>query len=136
MSMQYRRQKIYTKVYLWIVLACLSCTQAQRANMSVFNFSDFGPEIVSYELIGHEWYQWNSRGPDDPEQIGDVKVVVYRNIPLEKVKEVYPVIKDKQDYRYLEYSQARAHLNQFEQDPFWKDYPETKEKMRKTRKES
>jgi hypothetical protein len=133
MSMQYRRQKIYTKVHVWIVLACLSCTQAQRAKTSVFNYSDFGPEIVLYELMGYEWYQWNSQGPDDPEQTDDVKVVVYRNIPLEKVKEMYPVIKDKQDYRYLDYSQALEHLKKFEQDPFWNDYPETKEKIRKTK---
>jgi hypothetical protein len=132
-NMHFRRQRIFSEAHLCIALFCLSCTQAHRAHTSVFDYSDFGPPNISYELIGKEWYQWNSQGPDDPNQTDDVKVVVYRNLSLEEVKAMYPVIDGKRDYRYLEYSRALEHLNKFEQDAFWNDYPETRERMRKTR---
>ena len=79
------------------------------------------------------WYQWNSQGPDDPNASDDVKVVVYRNISVDEVERTYPVIKEKQDYRYLEYQSALSLLKQYEQDPFWSNYKETKDRARQTR---
>lgn len=89
--------------------------------------------MLSYELIGNEWYQWNSQGPDDPKGMDDIKVVVYRDISLDKIKERYPVIEGKQDYRYLDYAAALEHLKQFDEDPFWNDFLETKEQMKQTK---
>ncbi len=79
-------------------------------NSFVMKYSDFGPPSSSYELLGSEWYQWNSQGPDDPNGSDDVKVVIYRNIDLATVKKTYPVLVGKSDYRYLEYSVAMAFL--------------------------
>jgi len=79
-------------------------------NSFVMKYSDFGPPSSSYELLGTEWYQWNSQGPDDPNGRDDVKVVIYRNVDLPTVKRTYPVFKGKSDYRYLEYSEAMNFL--------------------------
>ena len=79
------------------------------------------------------WYQWNSQGPDDPNARDDVRVVVYRNISPDEVKRMYPVVEEKQDYRYLDYQSALSLLKQYEQDPFWNDYKETKDRARQTR---
>jgi hypothetical protein len=73
-------------------------------------YSDFGPPSSSYELLGAEWYQWNSQGPDDPNGADDVKIVIYRNVDLPTVKKTYPVFKGKSDYRYVEYSEAMDFL--------------------------
>ncbi len=79
-------------------------------NSFVMRYSDFGPPSSSYELLGAEWYQWNSQGPDDPNGRDDVKVVIYRNIDLPTVKRTYPIFKGKSDYRYIEYSEAMDFL--------------------------
>ena len=73
-------------------------------------YSDFGPPSSSYELLGSEWYQWNSQGPDDPNGRDDVKVVIYRNVDLPTVKRTYPIFKGKSDYRYIEYREVMDFL--------------------------
>lgn len=107
--------------------------QRPQANTIVLRYDDFGPQVMSHEQIGMAWYQWNSQGPDDPNASDDVKVVVYRNISVDEVKRMYPVIKEKQDYRYLEYQSALSLLKQYEQDPFWSNYKETKDLASQTR---
>jgi hypothetical protein len=93
------------------------------------SYQELGPQVAVYKLIGYEWYQWNNHGDDDPNKVDDVKVVVYRNIPLEKVKEMYPVIKEKQDYRYLDYSTAIEYLNKNENEPYLEHLRKTKKKI-------
>src|SRR6266550_9622667 len=107
----------------------LSCVESQKSNVAevqkpktniiVLSYDDFGPQVMSYEQIGKEWYQWNSQGPDDPNARDDIKVVVYRNVSLDEVKRKYPVIEKQQDYRYLEYQAALRLLKKYEEDPFW-----------------
>lgn len=75
-------------------------------NTLVLPYQKFGPQVVAYPLIGFEYYQWNSHGPSDPKQIDVINVVVYKDIDLELVKKQYPVIKEKSDYRYVEFSEA------------------------------
>lgn len=140
MSRSYRR---VTSSALVAALAAVSLTCARerraevrtpKSNTLVLRYQDFGPPSVSYALLGAEWYQWNSQGPDDPNADGDdVKVVVYRNVPLEEVRKEYPVVERKQDYRYVEYKVALELLNRYEADSFWDEYPETKEMMRRTK---
>ena len=88
---------------------------------------------MSYEFIGLSKYQWNSQGPDDPNENDDVKVVVYRNISLDQVEKMYPVIEKKQDFRYLEYELALKLFERYEQDPFWIEHTETKDQALQTR---
>jgi hypothetical protein len=79
-------------------------------NSFVMQYSDFGPPSSSYELLGSEWYQWNSQGPDDPHGRDDVKIVIYRHVDLPMVKRTYPVLNGKSDYRYIEYGEAMDFL--------------------------
>jgi len=88
-------------------------------------YEDFGPQITSYEYIGMGWYQWDSQGGDDPNRIVDIRVVVYRNITLNEVEKIYPIIKRKQDYRYLEYKAALELLGKFD-DASWDELPSTR----------
>ena len=140
--MRFQRKTILTLAFLGSTLL-LSCAKPQNSNVVqvqkptsntiVLDYYDFGPQVMSYELIGLGKYQWNSQGPDDPNENDDVKVVVYRNISLNEVEKMYPVIERKQDYRYLEYKSALNLLKQYEQDPFWNEYKETKERALRTR---
>lgn len=75
-------------------------------NTLVLPYQKFGPQVIAYPLIGFEYYQWNSHGSSDPKQIDVINIVIYKDINLELVKKQYPVIKDKSDYRYVEFSEA------------------------------
>jgi hypothetical protein len=78
----------------------------------LMEYSDFGPQSMCYGLIGFEWYQWDDHGDPDPRKRYDIKVVVYKDISLEKVEKSYPVSKDtNQDYRYVEYRDALEYLD-------------------------
>jgi hypothetical protein len=103
--------------FFFLILCLLACTMITKSNSAVFDYAEFGPQVVSYELLGKEWYQWDPHGSSDPNQRYDIKVVVYRNIPLEQIEQQYPVIKGEKDYRYLEYSQALQHLDTIAKEP-------------------
>jgi len=78
----------------------------------VLKYRDFGPQCISYELIGFDWWQWDKCSDQDQNYKYDIKVIVYRDIPLEDIVKLYPVIKSKkQDYRYLPYNKALYFLN-------------------------
>ena len=140
MNMQSYRPILFAFAAIILAANLVNCSKLKRAEVKppksetlVLRYSDFGPQIMSYELLGMDWYQWNSQGPDDPNERDDIKVVVYRNIPLDEVERSYPVIERKQDYRYLEYGAALNLLNKYEVDPFWEDYPETQGRARQTK---
>lgn len=97
----------------------------QRSKTVVVQYEDFGPQVMSYRYIGMGWYQWDSEGGDDPNRTFDIRVVVYRNITLNEVEKMYPVIKQKQDYRYLEYKAALELLSKYD-DPWWDELQSTK----------
>ena len=139
--MRFQHQILLSVTFIGSIL--LSCTGPQKSNVAEFqkpktntivlSYDDFGPQAMSYEQIGKEWYQWNSQGPDDPNARDDIKVVVYRNVSLDEVKRKYPVIEGQQDYRYLEYQAALHFLKKYEGDPFWNEYKETKDRARQTK---
>jgi hypothetical protein len=61
---------------------------------------------MSGELVGEPWNQWQV-GPHDLQEYNvDINVVVYRGIELAEVKQQYPVVTGKSDYRYVEYKRA------------------------------
>ena len=140
MNQSYRRVTSSALVVAALAAVALTCARERKAgvrtprsNTLVLRYQDFGPPSVTYGLLGVEWYQWNSQGPDDPNATDDVKVVVYRNVPLEEVRKEYPVVEEKQDYRYLEYEVALDLLSKYEADSFWDQYPEVKEGTRRTK---
>ena len=83
-----------------------------RKNICVLDYRNFGVQAMAYELLGFQWYQWDSHGDPDPNISCDIKVVVYKNILPGKVKQLYPVIRElKQDFRYVEYSRAMQYFD-------------------------
>ena len=91
-----------------IVFCFYSTTWADSA---LFDYDDFGPQVLAHEVIGFQWYQWNSTGDSDPKKMDSISVVVYWCEPVEKVKKKYPVDpKKEKDYRYLSYEKAMAYL--------------------------
>ena len=69
---------------------------------------------MAYDKIGMQWWQWDNHGTsDDPNYKYDIKVVVYRDIPLSKIKSLFPVDKAKRkDFRYFEYNDSIKYLNE------------------------
>ena len=73
------------KIGLMVGLVCLAITTEecsrirtpavlpQRSKTVVLQYDDFGPQIMSYELIGMEYYQWDIEGGDDPNAHFDIR---------------------------------------------------------------
>ncbi|MCL2523605.1 MAG: hypothetical protein FWF20_02130 [Betaproteobacteria bacterium] len=110
----------FAKTVLFIftlgVLSLVSCTEqphdAPKAQRTlVLPYDAFGPQVIAYLLIGFEWYQWDNHGDSSPITEYDVRVVIYRDIPLYQVRKQFPVIIGQQDYRYISYHDALAHCD-------------------------
>lgn len=96
---------------IFALLTLLSCNSNSSAKIIVLNYDDFGPQIIAYEVIGMGWWQWEDHGDSRPKKY-DIKVVIYKDINLEKVKSLYPTdSKKEKDYRYLEYRLAMKYLD-------------------------
>jgi len=121
--------------FMILVPCCSKAPEIKEApNTVVLKYSDFGPQSVAWETIGMEWWQWDPCGDPDPQYSYDIKVVVYRDIPLEKVKQLYQVRKERnQDYRYLEYPKAMEYLNKGIRDHESKDLRGIAEELRTTK---
>lgn len=84
---------------------------ADTSHTIILEYSEFGPPSLAWDTIGHDWWQWENHGDSRPKTY-DIKVVVFRGIALNEVKQLYPVIPRKnQDYRYMEYSEAIQYLS-------------------------
>ncbi len=58
-----------------------------------------------------DWWQWQTSGDPRPRKY-DIKVIVYKDIPINDVKKMFPVTPSLyQDYRYVEYSVAIDYLD-------------------------
>jgi len=100
------------KYFILIALFVTSCAVADTKQTLVLDYGNFGPQAAAWELLGMEWWQWQSHGDSRPRKY-DVKVVVYRDIALEAVQKKYPVSEPQQkDYRYVRYSEALKYLDQ------------------------
>ena len=88
-------------------LAVFCCHNASKT-YGVFDYEDFGPQSMAWEKIGMQWWQWDSQGiSSNPIYEYDIKVVVYREMPLAQLKALYPVEKvKKKDFRYFAYDDA------------------------------
>lgn len=97
-----------------IVLAAIlvfSCSNYDK-QILILSYDDFGPQSMAWETIGMQWWQWDNHGDSNPNTIYDIKIAIYRDIPLQEVKERFPVVKEsKKDYRYIEYKTALKFLD-------------------------
>ncbi|MDN3639179.1 hypothetical protein QWY82_10190 [Simiduia curdlanivorans] len=79
--------------------------------MAVFDYLDFGPQVIASEVIGNEWWQWQPHGDSRPRAY-DVKVVVFKQVSIKEVMQKYPVNQGmEKDYRYIDYEQASTYLD-------------------------
>ncbi len=97
----------------WLISSILiCCINLAWAGSALFTYGDFGPQVLAYETIGYQWYQWNSTGDSDPNKRDDITVVVYWDESLNAIKAKYPVDPDlKKDYRYLSFAAALNYLD-------------------------
>ena len=118
------RLLILTTLYL------VSCAYAETRNMLVLDYSDFGPQASAYELLGMEWWQWQSHGGSRPKKY-NIKVVVYKDVSLDEVIQRYPVLeRELKDYRYVSYGDAIKYL----EDMILEDFmPELTAKLNQTK---
>ncbi len=104
--------KFHTLLLILCFFCVSSCLNSTKP-YGVFDYEDFGPQSMVYEKIGMEWWQWNNHGSSDPNSKDDIKVVVYRDMPLSQIKSLFPVSeREKKDFRYFEFSDAIQHLNE------------------------
>jgi hypothetical protein len=126
-----------TRILLCIALG-FGCAAPARPATTVLPYSSFGPQAMSYEALGFEWWQWQPHGDSRPrEDTGlrqyDVRVVVYCDTSAEDVGRLYPVDRSaEQDYRYITYDRALNYLDHNIRQDF---DPELTEQLRATRKE-
>ncbi len=96
-------------IFIFLILPLF---RSARAESAIFNYDDFGPQVLAYEAIGYQWFQWNDIGDCDPNKIYDIKVVVYWDETVTSIKGKYPVDpKNKKDFRYLTFNSALKYLN-------------------------
>lgn len=87
-----------------------------QAGEVILPYSAFGPQVAAYELLGMEWWQWESHG-DGLGREYPIKVVVFWDQSEEEVAKRYPVNREMlQDFRYVEYSKAIKHMTSLIKD--------------------
>lgn len=102
----------YIAIAILLLVSACACTSSIHRRLMVLDYADFGPQVIAREIIGMEWWQWQRSGDPDPWEY-PIKVVVYKDLPEEKVKRAFPVDPEKQlDYRYVEYDSALEYLNE------------------------
>jgi hypothetical protein len=81
-----------------------------KGTTAVFPYAAFGPQSMSYELLGDEVYNWPDGGSEDPNFRYDIRVVVFVG-PRAPIQAAYPTIEKRSDYRLIERDRALAHLD-------------------------
>lgn len=104
--------RILIIVFSIIFLSCSHNNKETRKPYLVFQYSDFGPQVIANELIGMEWPSWQTHGDSKPAK-SNVNVVVYSDINLTKLKQLLPKNEEKGiDYRYVTKTQATHYLDE------------------------
>lgn len=115
-----------------IAVCLISCSAPGKQEVLVLAYQDFGPQVIARDVLGMEWWQWQDHGDSTPETRYDIKVAVYRHIPLEDVKKTCPVLPEQQkDFRYLEHKKALHFLDEKIQENLLEDVTATLKATRK-----
>ena len=96
-----------------LLVAMPVCVGAEDDNsrVAVFEYADFGPQAASWQVLGFEWWQWMPHGDSNPATRYDVKVVVYKDVDLAAVQDLYPLdTGSNRDFRYVAYQKAVDYL--------------------------
>jgi len=106
--------KYIISIFFGIVLLISGCSSnnSSQSQMLVLPFSAFGPYTMSGSLLGVGWFQWDSHGDSRPRKY-DINIVVYRNISLAEVQNMYPISKEEEiDFRYVTYSDSMVYFEE------------------------
>ena len=109
----------------------IACSARVEAASTALPYGSFGPQVMAYETLGFEWWQWQPNGDSRPREY-DVRVVVYCKLSMQEVARLYPVDpRAERDYRYITYDRALSYLD----DNIRQDVvPAVTDKLRATRK--
>jgi hypothetical protein len=101
-----------TEPYLQSKMRRVVYKQEARSNALSLNYAAFGPQAMAYEVIGNQWWQWQSSAGIAPPEDYDIKVIVHRDATDRELTKHFPLIKEKRmDPRYLKYDDAIAYLD-------------------------
>jgi hypothetical protein len=78
----------------------------------VLAYDDFGGDALARGLLGPGYWSWTECACYEPDDVFDVRVVVYRGVSRSHVAERYPTRKDVADYRYVERDAALTYLGE------------------------
>jgi hypothetical protein len=88
-----------------------NCSENEK-QILILSYDDFGPQALAWETFGMQWWQWDNHAGSDPNTKYDIRIVIYRDVPLHEVKARFPVVQEtKQDYRYIEFNAALRYLD-------------------------
>ena len=105
--------------------------QATHSDTLSLNYAAFGPQAMAHEVIGYQWWQWQSSGGETLAEDYDIKVIIYRDSTVQELTKRFPLIKAKRmDPRYLKYEHAIAYLDKHIAEDV---VPEISEQLRSTR---
>jgi hypothetical protein len=99
--------RLFPSMLLLFLMAC----DAQVADKTlVLQYDDFGSPSAVHELLGMDWWQWQEHGDSRPRRY-DIKVVVYRDLDLQQVRQAFPTNPSGElDYRYVDFVDAVHYL--------------------------
>ncbi len=120
-----------TKCAFIVFFLLSSCVYKEKP--IVLDYSDFGPQVLSYETLGFSWYEWNSHGSKEKD---NVKVIVYKNLKSSAHKRYIdsqspPAV----DYRFISHQKAMDYLNKnIEELSQTNEFPEIIKLLKLTKK--
>lgn len=111
--MMWHKQPMRTMIWLLMCVSLLSVSPARaEAELLQLRYEDFGPQVVAYELLGMQWWQWQAHGDSQPGTTPVIGVVVYRKGLRTEAKQIFPVSQElKHDWRYVACPDAQRYFD-------------------------
>lgn len=99
-----------------LLLSLFACATQGVGKTLLLQYEDFGPPSAAHELIGMDWWQWQDHGDSRPRHY-DIKVVVYRDVALREVQQLFPTEPARElDYRYVSFTDAIHYLDRMTEE--------------------
>lgn len=122
-------EKLIVLTLLVLLNGCTASSERYRLDYVVFEYEDFGPQAMAYELIGMQVWQWQDF-ESDPDEEFDIRVVVFEGDRDLFQKKFKTIPAQQLDYRLVRYPDAVQYLNhQIEENIM----PAVTERLRRTK---
>lgn len=103
-------EKLIVLTLLVLLNGCTASSERYRLDYVVFEYEDFGPQAMAYELIGMQVWQWQDF-VSDPDEEFDIRVVVFEGDRDLFQKKFKTIPAQQLDYRLVSYPDAVQYLN-------------------------